>query len=338
MIETLPLTPIESWQVQLRQVVTSIDELLRLLQLQRQDVRYSEEAERDFPLRVPLAFVRRMRAGDPADPLLLQVLASTDELQVTPGYSDDPVGECGTANPQPGIIHKYRGRVLLMVASSCAINCRYCFRRHFPYQENQNSRRQWRQALSYIASEPSIEEVIFSGGDPLIANDRLLAELVEQIAAIPHVCRLRIHSRLPVVLPDRVTNELLDAINHPDLQTVMVIHSNHGNEIDNIVGDAVAAMRSREITVLNQAVLLRGVNDNTASLVELSEKLFAAGVLPYYLHLLDKVAGAAHFDLPESDARRLMGEVSTRLPGYLVPRLVREEAGAGAKTGVAFAT
>ena len=246
------------------------------------------------------------------------------------------MGECGTANPQPGIIHKYRGRALLMVASICAINCRYCFRRHFPYEQNQNSRREWREALSYIAGDPTVEEVIFSGGDPLIANDRLLAELVAQIAKIPHVRRLRIHSRLPVVLPDRVTEDLLDAIEHPNLQTVMVIHSNHGNEIDNTVGDAVAAMRSRGITVLNQAVLLRGVNDDAASLVELSEKLFAAGVLPYYLHLLDKVAGAAHFDLPEQHARRLMGKVSARLPGYLVPRLVREEAGAGAKTGVAF--
>jgi EF-P beta-lysylation protein EpmB len=310
MTEVLPVYPVDSWQTQLREVITSVDALLLMLRLEREQVGYSEAADRQFPLRVPLAFARRMRTGDPRDPLLMQVLASADELQAVPGYLQDPVGETGDANPRRGIIQKYQGRVLLMVASGCAVNCRYCFRRHFPYGENNNSRSEWRDALAYIGEDPNIKEVIFSGGDPLIANDRLLAELVSQIAAFPHVRRLRIHSRLPVVLPDRVTPGLLDAICHPHLQTVAVIHANHGNEIDRDVIAAVAAMRER----------------------------FAAGVLPYYLHLLDKVAGAAHFDLPEKRARHLLGEVAASLPGYLVPRLVREETGSRFKTGIGLLT
>ena len=338
MTEVLPVYPVDSWQTQLREVITSVDALLLMLRLEREQVGYSEAADRQFPLRVPLAFARRMRTGDPRDPLLMQVLASADELQAVPGYLQDPVGETGDANPRRGIIQKYQGRVLLMVASGCAVNCRYCFRRHFPYGENNNSRSEWRDALAYIGEDPNIKEVIFSGGDPLIANDRLLAELVSQIAAFPHVRRLRIHSRLPVVLPDRVTPGLLDAICHPHLQTVAVIHANHGNEIDRDVIAAVAAMRERDISVLNQAVLLGGINDDAQTLVTLSEKLFAAGVLPYYLHLLDKVAGAAHFDLPEKRARHLLGEVAASLPGYLVPRLVREETGARFKTGIGLLT
>ena len=336
MTDALPVHPIDSWQTQLQQVITSIDTLLALLQLRPEQVNYCARANDDFALKVPMAFARRMRVGDPRDPLLLQVLARAEETVAVPGYSCDPVGESGEVLPRRGIVHKYRGRVLLLVTGTCAIHCRYCFRRHFPYGENRNNRDEWRDAIDYIRGDREIKEVILSGGDPLVAGDALLAGLVRQLGDIGHLRRLRIHSRLPVVLPDRVTADLLDAICHPDLQTVMVLHANHAREIDDSVSEAVTAMRGREITVLNQSVLLKGINDDAQTLADLSERLFSAGILPYYLHLMDKVQGAAHFDLPQQRARLLMGEVAARLPGYLVPKLVREEQGAVSKTSVEF--
>lgn len=332
--DTLPIRQQEDWQSQLSTVISSAEELLALLQLQPEEVGYSAAACRDFDLKVPLAFVRRMRVGDPCDPLLLQVLARTQELAETPGFSRDPVGETGTANPAKGIIHKYHGRALLIVSSGCAVNCRYCFRRHFPYADNQNSRREWREALAYIANDTGISEVILSGGDPLLASDAYLAELVSQITAIPHVRRLRIHTRLPVVIPDRVSPGLLDAISRPGLQTIVVIHCNHANEIDASVDAALAHLAARGITLLNQSVLLAGINDSAGALSDLSERLFAAGVLPYYLHLLDKVQGAAHFDVAQDRARQLIADISATLPGYLVPKLVREVAGAPSKVAL----
>lgn len=332
--EQLPVRQQHDWQEQLRTVITSPQQLLDLLQLRPEDVGYSARACSDFALKVPLAFARRMHIGDPRDPLLLQVLAQQQELVATPGYSRDPVGETGEANPAKGIMHKYHGRVLLIVSSGCAVNCRYCFRRHFPYSDNQNSRREWREVLDYIAGDTDISEVILSGGDPLVAGDDYLGELVDQIAAITHVRRLRIHSRLPVVIPDRVSSGLLDAVCRPNLQTIMVIHCNHANEIDAAVTAALTRMSQRGITLLNQAVLLAGVNDSAATLADLSEQLFAAGVLPYYLHLLDKVQGAAHFDVPEERAQQLVNEITTTLPGYLVPKLVREVGGEKSKVGI----
>jgi len=331
---TLPIRQQDDWQSQLRTVIGSAQQLLALLDLQPADVGFSAQACRDFALKVPLAFVRRMRVGDPQDPLLLQVLARAEELAETPGFSRDPVGETGAANPARGIIHKYHGRALLIVSSGCAINCRYCFRRHFPYADNQNSRREWYEALAYIAADPDISEVILSGGDPLLASDQHLDDLVTQIAAMPQVRRLRIHTRLPVVIPDRVSPGLLDAITRPGLQTIVVIHCNHANEIDATVEAAVARLARRGITLLNQSVLLAGINDSASALSALSERLFAAGVLPYYLHLLDKVQGAAHFDVPKDRALRLIAEISAALPGYLVPKLVREVAGAPSKQAV----
>lgn len=327
--------PLEAdWREQLRNVITDGPSLLAELGLDAAALGFSEQACRDFSLRVPRAFVRRMRPGDPNDPLLRQVLATADELSSPAGYGPDPTGETGGAIARAGIIHKYRGRLLLVVTGGCAINCRYCFRRHFPYGDNQNSRREWRQALDYVANDPSITEVILSGGDPLVADDDYLAELCGHITAIPHVRRLRVHSRLPIVLPDRVTPALLNALSPNGLQTVMVVHCNHANEIDTSVGRAFARIRERGMTLLNQSVLLAGVNDSVAALVDLSETLFAHGALPYYLHLLDKVRGAAHFDLPEERARELHAAITAELPGYLVPKLVREIAGEPAKTPV----
>ena len=324
----------DDWQAQLRNVITSRRELLNALGLSADDMGLSSGACVDFPLKVPRSFVQRMRPGDPRDPLLLQVLSSKQEMADTAGYSRDPVGERGATNPRRGIMHKYHGRVLLIVSGGCAVNCRYCFRRHFPYNENQNSRQQWHEALDYIRTDNSIEEVILSGGDPLVATDVQLQLLVDQIGAIAHVRRLRIHSRLPVVIPARVTDTLLDAITHPDLKTIMVIHCNHANEINSAVATALTALRRRDITTLNQAVLLAGINDSLETQLALCQRLFATGTLPYYLHLLDKVQGAAHFDVPESTGRKLIAELSARLPGYLVPKLVREIAGADSKVGV----
>ncbi|NND69897.1 MAG: EF-P beta-lysylation protein EpmB [Halioglobus sp.] len=327
------LTSIASdWQAQLRDCFSRGQDLLDFLGLAAQDVGCSDEAASDFPVKVPQSFARRMRRGDPHDPLLLQVLAQPSEQDVVPGYSADPVGESAGVIRHPGVIHKYRGRVLLIVTGGCAVNCRYCFRRHFPYTDNLNKRAGWHEALDYVRADNSIEEVILSGGDPLIATDTHLAQLTADIAEITHVRRLRVHTRVPVVLPDRVTPTLVRALTHPNLQTVMVLHANHANEIDASVADAAGALREANITLLNQAVLLRGVNDSAEALADLSEALFAAGVLPYYLHLLDRVAGAAHFDVPEDEARTLHRSLAAQLPGYLLPKLVREEAGAAGKT------
>ncbi len=326
MIPQTDISPID-WRAQLRDVITSGEELLHLLHLQPSHVGYSSLAVQDFALKVPRAFVGRMRRGDPNDPLLRQVLASADELLVAPDYSEDPVGETGEAIRRPGIIQKYRGRLLLMLSAGCAINCRYCFRRHFPYNTNQNSRREWLQALEHIAADSSISEVIFSGGDPLLVADEQLAELVDQLASIDHVKRVRVHTRLPVVIPERVTPALLDALAGSRLRPAVVIHCNHANELDSTVANAMQALHSRGIALLNQAVLLRGVNDNQEALAALSERLFEINVLPYYLHLLDKVQGAAHFDVPAQRALTLMDQLAADLPGYLLPRLVREEEG-----------
>jgi EF-P beta-lysylation protein EpmB len=324
----------DDWQQQLRQVVKSRAELLAALGLSTNELGSDNGAAEDFPLKVPRSFIQRMRYGDPRDPLLLQVLSTREETLDIPGFVHDAVGETGAAIPRRGIIHKYEGRVLLIATGGCAVNCRYCFRRHFPYQENMNSREQWAEALQYINADDSIEEVILSGGDPLVLNDPQIGQLVEQIAAIKHVQRLRIHTRLPVVIPARVTAALLEAITHPSLQTVMVIHCNHAQEINEAVATAIRLVRERGITVLNQAVLLAGVNDSLTAQLALSRRLFAIGVLPYYLHLLDKVQGAAHFDLPEERARQLMKELTASLPGYMVPKLVREVSGEDAKVGL----
>jgi len=325
----------DSWQQQLRDAIRTPDALARALSLDVSQLGFSSRADRDFALQVPRAFVSRMLPGDPDDPLLRQILAAAAEDIVHPAYSEDPVGETGSANPVPGIIHKYRGRLLMTVASGCAVNCRYCFRRHFPYADNQLSRRERQQAVAYIAGDDSIGEVILSGGDPLIARDETLSELVDALSVIPHVHTLRIHTRLPIVIPERVTPWLLKAICRPGLSVVVVLHSNHPNEIDAAVTASVGRLRAAGITVLNQAVLLAGVNDSVDTLARLSAALFGAGVLPYYLHLLDRVQGAAHFAVEERRARALMGELAVRCPGYLLPRLVRESAGQGSKRELA---
>jgi L-lysine 2,3-aminomutase len=271
-----------------------------------------------------------MRRGDPHDPLLRQVLPLGAELVAAPGFSVDPVGD-RDALRAPGVLHKYQGRVLLTATGACAVHCRYCFRRHFPYAQANASAEHWQAALDYVATNPDVREVILSGGDPLTLSDRRLAEFVQALEACAHVERLRLHTRLPVVLPERVTPELLAWLANTRLQTVVVIHANHAREIDDNVRLACARLRDSGATLLNQSVLLRGVNDSVEALATLSETLFAAGVLPYYLHLLDRVQGAAHFEVEDATARQLLAELNAGLPGYLVPRLVRELPGAPGK-------
>jgi len=321
----------ESWQQALASAVTDPRELFELLSLEPAAMPGALAATDSFPLRVPRSFVARMKKGDWNDPLLQQVLPVARELEVQPGFSDDPLAEQGS-NPLPGLIHKYQSRVLLIVSGGCAVNCRYCFRRHFPYNDNNPGRQQWTEVLDYIAADPSINEVILSGGDPLAASDKLLADLVGQLQRIPHLTTLRVHSRLPVVIPQRINEQTLQWLSGGRLQPVLVIHSNHANELDQPVRRSLAAAKEAGVTLLNQSVLLAGVNDSAPALKALSERLFACGVLPYYLHLLDKVAGAAHFLVNEPRARDIMQQLLASAPGYLVPRLVKEQPQQHSKT------
>lgn len=312
-----------SWQEQLTASIHHPRELFDLLELDAIHLREALAAHGDFQLRVPHAYLSRIKKGDPNDPLLRQILPVGEELLAVPGYSKDPLSE-QQANPVPGLIHKYHGRLLLIVSPNCAVNCRYCFRRHFPYQENRPARPQWQNALDYIAGDKSISEVIYSGGDPLATGDNQLQWLTEQIAGIRHVKRLRVHTRLPVVIPDRITDSCLRWLTGTRLQTSMVIHSNHPNELDESVGASLLALKAAGITVLNQSVLLAGINDDPATLAHLSERLFEFGTLPYYLHQLDRISGAAHFAVSDETARELHRQLLASLPGYLVPKLVRE--------------
>ncbi len=314
------------WQQLWRDAVRDPRELLALLGLDAQALGVSEQAATQFALRVPRGFVARMRNGDPHDPLLRQVLPIGAELRRVPGFALDAVGDAA-AKKADGVIQKYRGRALLVATGSCAVHCRYCFRRHFPYAEETAARDGWREAVAAIAADPDIDEVILSGGDPLSLATSKLVELTEALADIPHLKRLRIHSRLPVVLPERVDAPLLAWLRALPWPVAFVIHANHANEFDASVDAALAQLRGSGAHLLNQAVLLRGVNDSVAALAALSERSFAAGVLPYYLHQLDRVEGVAHFEVDDATARALHQALAARLSGYLVPNLVREIAG-----------
>ncbi|GAB2514083.1 EF-P beta-lysylation protein EpmB [Lysobacter humi (ex Lee et al. 2017)] len=314
------------WQQLWREAVRDPRELLALVGLGALAGRISDAAAAAFPLRVPRGYVARMRVGDPADPLLRQVLPVVDEDVVAPGYAFDAVGDT-LARAGQGVIRKYRGRALLVATGSCAINCRYCFRRHFPYSEETAAAGAWAAAVDLIAEDPSIDEVILSGGDPWSLSTAKLAELTDALARVPHLRRLRVHTRLPVVLPERVDDALVAWLRGLPWPTAVVLHANHAQEFDDAVDAACRRLREAGATLLNQAVLLRGVNDTVDALAALSERAFAAGVVPYYLHQLDRVQGAAHFEVPDDEARHLHATLASRLSGYLVPRLVREVAG-----------
>lgn len=392
----VPRTPLAAWQVALREAVRDPRELARLLEL---DPGWADQARRataDFPLFVPRSYLARMRPGDPADPLLRQVLPLALEIQgetseshnvTNPG--SDPVGAVlaaaklertpemtaqggpgprpsevpgtdgfgsslrsspATPHPQglidpvgdldaqrlPGLLHKYAGRVLLITTGACAVHCRYCFRRHFPYDSAPKTLAGWEPALAEIAADSSISEVILSGGDPLTLRDGLLASLAERLADMSHLRRLRVHTRLPLMIPERVNDELLEWLRGTRLSPVMVIHANHANELQGDAADAVQRLVAAGIPTLNQTVLLRGINDNVETLAALSERLLDLGALPYYLHQLDRVAGAMHFEVPIEVGLELVAALRARLPGYAVPRYVQERAGEPSKTPLEY--
>lgn len=318
-----------NWQDILAAGFASATDLLNFLELSH--IESCNKSEQQFVTRVPLGFAKRMQAGNSNDPLLLQVLAKPEEQLVAREYSKDPLLE-RKKNPVSGLIHKYHGRVLLTVTGACAINCRFCFRRHFPYSENNPGRAGWQKAFSYIENNPEIHEVILSGGDPLLAPDSLLRYLISEISKIPHVTTLRIHTRIPVVLPERITADLLAILAGMRLHLVVVLHCNHPQELNDEVAKVCRALKSVGAHLLNQAVFLNGVNADVATLESLSNKLFAYNVLPYYLHLLDKTQGTQHFAISDEEALAIYKELQGRLSGYLLPKLVTEEPGKLSKT------
>ena len=329
-----PVKPESSWQRDLAAAVRNPKALLAALGLSEQDIpEVSAEATAEFPLLVPLSFLDRMEAGNPDDPLLRQVLPVEAEQTTVPGFGVDAVGD-GAARQAAGLLQKYHGRVLMIAAGSCAVHCRYCFRRSYPYSDEPKRLSDWEPAIHQVADDETVREVILSGGDPLMLQNQGLAALVERIDAIDHVDRIRLHTRLPIVLPSRVDTELLKLLQSVRAQVVVVVHANHANEIQGDCRDALEQLVSSGFPVLNQTVLLKGINDTVEALERLSSGLINIGVLPYYLHQLDRVAGTAHFEVSTETGRRLIAQLRDCLPGYAVPRLVQEIPGRGSKTSL----
>lgn len=330
-----PLAPdgtLTPWRAQLRDAIRDPDELVDRLGLADELRPGARDAARAFPLIVPPALMARIRPGDPDDPILRQVLPLDAELKAPAlGFVDDPLGEA-SAERAPGLLQKYSGRALMITAGVCAVGCRYCFRRAFPYKDGPGRESDWLPALRQLRSDTAIEEVILSGGDPLMQSDAWLARMVEQLEAIPHLRRLRVHTRLPIVIPDRVDDAFLAWIGTTRLTPTVVVHANHPNEVDEACGQALLRMVRAGIPVLNQSVLLRGVNDDANVLEELSRRLLDVRVMPYYLHQLDPVTGSKHFEVPVTRGLKLVERLRERLPGLGVPRYVREQPGAHSKT------
>lgn len=330
-IPRIPAAGQPAWQTSLAQAIRDPETLLRQLKLSPTLLPAAKRAAQQFPLRVPHNFVKRMQPGDASDPLLLQVLPLHLELRTHPEFITDPVGD-GVAQQQAGVLQKYQGRALLITTGACAIHCRYCFRRHYPYSDSNAAREGWDDTVILLKQRSDLQEVILSGGDPLTLGEARLRQLTDQLNQLPHIRYLRVHSRLPVVLPERVNNELLQWIASIRAKVVMVIHANHVQELSPEVAQACQQLKQAGVELLNQAVLLRGINDHLQAQQDLSQGLFDMGILPYYLHQLDKVAGAAHFEVDDTTALRIMEQLRQRLPGYLVPKLVREIAGQPYKT------
>ncbi len=325
----------ESWPQALKTAIRDPRELCRELGLAPEAIGIQPGPAADFPLFVPRSFVSRMGYGNPSDPLLRQVLPLGEESVDVAGFVTDPVGD-QAAKVVPGLLQKYQGRALLVTTGVCAIHCRYCFRRHFPYHESPRSLADWEPAIAQMAADPNLEEVILSGGDPLMIVDAQLAQLAQRLAQVPHLRRLRLHSRLPILIPQRVNNELLAWLTATRLTPIVVVHANHAAEIDQSVAAAFTRLVDAGIPVLNQAVLLRGVNDSVQELEQLCRTLVNLRVFPYYLHQLDRVRGAAHFEVPVDRGQQIIAELAKRLPGYAVPRYVVEVAGARSKIAIEF--
>jgi EF-P beta-lysylation protein EpmB len=318
------------WQKSMAEAVTDPVDLIQQLELDATLIPEAKKAANKFSLRVPSRYVDLMKRGDLTDPLLRQVLPIDSELIQQDGFSDDPVGDVN-AMAESGLLHKYHGRALLITTGACAIHCRFCFRRNFPYSDHLADPAHWHSTVAYIESHPELDEVILSGGDPLMMSDQRLSNLIQAIAKIDHVKRLRIHSRMPVVLPERITPPLLQLFAESRLKIILVMHANHPNEVVDDFAEAAKQLTGVGVMLLNQSVLLKGVNDATSILAELSERLFSIGVLPYYLHLLDRARGTAHFEVSEEAAVEIYRQLLAQLPGYLVPRMVREIEGATSK-------
>ena len=320
----------QSWQEQLMNSVKSSTELLQRLNLSIEPANLSEKAAKKFPVLAPHAFISRMNPGDLNDPLLRQVLNVHHEDLIASGYSSDPLDE-SDSNPVAGLVRKYRNRALLIVTGKCAINCRYCFRREFPYQENNPSRKEWGLALDYLSQHIEIDEVILSGGDPLAVSDKHLNWLIDAISAIPSIKRLRLHTRLPIVIPDRITSDLLSILEDCRLTTTVVVHSNHANEIDDQVKVGLKKLKTKADFLLNQSVLLKGINDSLNAQISLHNACTEAGVLPYYLHFLDRVNGTSHFAVSKQQALELYTQMQSALSGFMLPKLVIEVPGSQSK-------
>jgi len=330
----IPISPAQwqsaNWKKEYAEAILDPAQLLEYLQLPASLLAAAEQAAAQFPLRVPHSYLERMQKARPDDPLLRQVLPLQQELRQYKHYRQDPVGDLD-ASPLPGLIHKYHDRALVMLSGACAVHCRYCFRRHFPYADHSLHRDNWQAILDYLARR-QISEVIFSGGDPWSLSDDKLEQVMQDLSSLSTVRRIRWHTRVAVMIPSRVTARLLQLLSQGAAQQIVVLHINHPQEIDTALSQAMQALRGCGLTLLNQAVMLRGINDSAATLAELSQRLFNSGALPYYLHELDKVEGAAHFHVARQRAKRIMRELASQLPGYLLPRYVVEEAGAASKT------
>ena len=328
-LDRLAVAPSEAWRSVLAEAVCDPSELCRRLGLPADLAGEAAEAVGQFPMRVPRGYLGRIRPGDPHDPLLAQVLPRKEELAEVPQFVTDPLGEAAAACA-PGLLRKYKGRLLILASAACGVHCRFCFRRHFPLEKTAAGQ-DWDRTLAQIAADPTIDEVVLSGGDPLTMSDPQLSQIAARLAEIPHLRRMRIHTRLPIVIPERVTDELLGWLRGTRLTPIVVVHLNHPAEIDAAVALALGRLVDAGVPVLSQAVLLRGVNDQADVLAELFVRLVDLRVVPYYLHQLDRVAGAAHFEVPEPRGRELIRQLRQRLPGYAVPRYVRDEVGAGCK-------
>ena len=321
------------WQKSLAGAIRDPLTLLRLLDLDKDEYKKQVHLNDQFKLLVPLAYVKKMKKGDWNDPLLKQVLPIKDEQKLVSGYTTDPVGDLN-AEISLGVLHKYQGRVLLITTGACAVHCRYCFRRHFPYGDSLANQKNWQKTIEKISADNSIHEVILSGGDPLMLSDNRLQSMCEALAQIPCVKTLRFHTRIPLFLPERINSTFLSWVSDLPVKKVMVIHANHANELDEVVGRCLKNLHANGFTLLNQSVLLKGVNDSSVALSRLSHRLFAYDVLPYYLHQLDRVEGAAHFEVPYDKAMALIEALKVQLPGYLVPKLVEEVSGKRSKQAI----
>lgn len=340
MIPKKTLTVEPHWQKELANCFTTIESLAEYLQLPAMSAHNCEQhskARRLFPMRVPRPFADLMEIGNWDDPLLKQVLPNSSEFIATEGFVDDPLQE--QSNQQTGLIHKYQSRVLLILKGACAVNCRYCFRRHFPYKDNHLRQNDLENIYNYIQNDTSLNELILSGGDPLMATNPALQKIVDNLHALPHIKRLRIHTRLPVVIPQRIDNGFLALLQkiqdqNKQLKVIFVFHINHANEIGSALRRKCELLKAQGVLLLNQSVLLKGINDDDDTLCALSESLMDAGILPYYLHMFDPVKGASHFDVNRNQAKSLMAEMIKRLPGFLVPKLVKEIPGQPGKTPI----